>query len=65
MSSDKPKVVLVPIESENLKKTIWRRVGSAFNNPNGSMTVLLDAVPLSGKLVIKDDIPRGDQSERS
>lgn len=65
MSNNKPKIVLTPIESEKLNKTIWRRVGTAFTNGNDSMTVLLDAIPLSGKLVITEDKPREHESERA
>lgn len=39
-------------------KDIWLRVGSAFENRDGSTTVLLDAVPIGGKLQIRDYQPR-------
>ena len=31
----------------------WMRVGSAFANRDGSETILLDAVPLGGKLQVR------------
>ena len=39
-------------------KDVWLRVGSAFENRDGSITVLLDAVPVGGKLQIRDYQPR-------
>lgn len=39
-------------------KDLWLRVGSAFENRDGSTTVLLDAVPIGGKLQIRDYQPR-------
>ena len=32
----------------------WVRVGVAFPNRDGSLNVLLDALPLSGRLQIRD-----------
>jgi hypothetical protein len=33
-------------------KSRWREVGAAFAGPKGSLTVLLDVVPLNGKVVL-------------
>jgi hypothetical protein len=38
----------------------WVRIGVAFDNKDGSMNVLLDAVPLSGRLQVR---PRADSFE--
>jgi len=35
------------------KKAFWKHVGRAFWNRDGSINVLLDALPLSGKLQIR------------
>ena len=35
-------------------KTYWSRVGVAFENNDGSVNVILDAFPVSGKLQIRD-----------
>lgn len=35
-------------------KSFWTKVGSAFENKDGSVTVLLDALPTNGKLQIRD-----------
>ena len=37
----------------------WMRVGSAFANRDGSETILLDAVPLGGKLQVRSYELRG------
>jgi hypothetical protein len=34
----------------------WVRVGVAFPNRDGSLNVLLDALPLSGRLQIRDRV---------
>ena len=36
-------------------KSFWTRVGAAFDNRDGSVTVKLDALPVSGTLQIRDD----------
>lgn len=46
-------------------KDLWLRVGSAFENRDGSTTVLLDAVPIGGKLQIRDYQPRDVAGQRS
>jgi hypothetical protein len=46
-------------------KDLWLRVGSAFENRDGSETVLLDAVPIGGKLQIRDYQPRDAAAQRN
>lgn len=50
--------VLCPIQRKG--ETIQTRVGSAFVNTDGTISVYLDAFPANGKLTIKplDDIKR-------
>lgn len=31
----------------------WREIGVAFSSEGGTITVLLDALPISGKLVLR------------
>lgn len=38
----------------------WVKLGAAFTNRDGSLTVRLDAVPVNGKLIIRE--PRRDRS---
>lgn len=35
-------------------RTYWPRIGVAFDNADGSVTVKLDAIPVGGKLQIRD-----------
>lgn len=35
-------------------KTRWRNIGVTFKNKDGSETILLDALPLSGKIVLRE-----------
>ena len=39
-------------------KDVWLRVGSAFPNRDGSLTVLLDAIPTNGRLQVRELPPR-------
>lgn len=40
-------------QGEKEQKTRWVRVGVAFDNADGSVNVLLDALPLTGRLQIR------------
>lgn len=50
---------------ERAKRNLWLRVGTAFMNRDGSWTVRLDALPLSGTLIIRDPDPKDSPSEES
>ena len=50
---------------ERAKRNLWLRVGTAFMNRDGSWTVRLDALPLSGTLIIRDPDPKESPSEES
>jgi hypothetical protein len=39
--------------SERNGKSYWIRVGAAFTNQDGSETVLLDALPVNGRMQIR------------
>ena len=43
---------------KNDGKDLWLRVGSAFPNRDGSLSVLLDAIPVNGRLHIREYTPR-------
>ena len=51
------KAVYMIIEREGAR-SIWTRVGSAWQNRDGSTTLRLDALPLSGTLQVRDVEPR-------
>jgi len=55
----KRKVVYTIIEPGD-GKNIWRTVGSAFVNRDESLTVLLDALPVNGRLHIREPKERED-----
>ena len=42
---------------ERREKKYWTRVGAAFENQDGSINLILDAVPLGGDLQIRDPQP--------
>lgn len=63
MSKQMPKAVFTIIEGENLDKPIFRRIGSCFINRDESFNVILDALPVSGKLHIRDWEPRSAGKE--
>ena len=43
--------------TERGEKSFWTRIGAAFSNRDGSMTVRLEAVPVNGVLQIRDEDP--------
>ena len=48
------KVVYTIVDDSNQDKSFWVRIGRAFENKDGSLNVLLDALPVNGKLHIRD-----------
>jgi hypothetical protein len=47
-------------------KSFWTKVGSAFENKDGSVTVKLEALPLSGTLQIRDaETPEEREARKS
>jgi len=46
------------------KKSKWMLVGSAFKNNDGSLNVLLDALPLDGKIHIRKIEPKQEGARR-
>ena len=46
-------------------RTFWPRIGIAFNNADGSVTLKLDAIPVGGKLQIQDRRDFDDEPPRS
>mgnify|MGYP007070994041 CR=1 FL=1 len=50
-----PRSVYTVIERDGGQRSIWVRVGAAWNNRDGSTTLRLDALPVNGVLQIRDD----------
>jgi hypothetical protein len=48
------KDVFTIIEKEGWDKNIWRKVGNAFENRDRSLTLFLDALPVNGKLHVRE-----------
>jgi hypothetical protein len=42
-------------------RTFWSRIGVAFDNSDGSVTLNVDAIPISGKLQIRDRDHRDEE----
>ena len=61
MSDKQFKEVFTIIENEKLDKPIFRRIGTAFVNKDGSMNVLLDALPVNASMHIRDPRPKETQ----
>jgi hypothetical protein len=57
--ASKPKAVYALTERE--ERTYWTRIGVAFVNRDDSITVCLEALPLSGRLQIRDEGERGER----
>jgi len=54
-SSKKPWIAYNIIEKPGLKSRIWNRVGTAWLNRDGSINVVLDALPLGGRIQLRED----------
>ena len=52
-SDAKHQAVYTIIERPN-KKPFWLKIGAAFENEDKSLNVVLDALPLNGRLHIRD-----------
>jgi hypothetical protein len=53
MSNNKePKVIYTIVR--NGKQTYWHRIGSAFVNKDGSLNLILFALPVNGELHVRD-----------
>lgn len=59
-----PRMKTVYAITERGEKSYWTRIGVAYTNRDGSITVKLDALPISGTLQIRDDDARDRQDSR-
>lgn len=46
------------VEDRKNARSVWTRVGAAFENADGSWNIRLSAVPLGGRLNVRDPLPR-------
>lgn len=45
------------------KKSFWCRIGTCFTNRDGSFSIVLDALPLDGRLVVREEQQREDRDD--
>ncbi len=63
MANQKPDYVAYTIvETNGDADNYWQRVGSAWTNKDGSINISLNALPLNGKLHIREPKP-AEESE--
>jgi hypothetical protein len=48
------KFVYTVVENKNGGKSFWVKIGVAFTNRDGSLTVRLDALPLNGTMQVRE-----------
>lgn len=58
LEESKVKIAYTVVERDKDRRPFWVRIGVAFVNRDGSLTVRLDAVPVNGRLQIRDYQPR-------
>lgn len=58
------KMKVAYVITERGEKSFWSRIGVAFTNRDGSLSVRLDALPMTGQIHIRDYEPREDWENR-
>ncbi len=58
------KDVFTVTEKEGWEKSVWRKIGTAFENKDGSLTIFLDAFPVNGKLHVRDRKGKTNEKEQ-
>ena len=56
------KDVYVIIEGKD-GRDIWQKIGTAFENRDGSLNIYLNCIPLSGKLHVRDRVQNGGEDK--
>lgn len=54
------KEVFTIVEREGLQKALWVKIGVAWENRDGSIKVILNALPVKGEVLIRDPKPFDD-----
>ena len=57
---DASKMKIVYVVSDRKSRRFWTRIGVAFINSDGSVSVKLEAIPVSGEMQIRDYVPRDE-----
>lgn len=58
------KEVFTIVQREGLQKDIWVKIGVAWTNRDGSLKVILNALPTNGEIHIRDPKPFEDRPGR-
>jgi len=58
---DASKMKIVYVITERSSRKFWNRIGVAFVNSDGSLTVKLEAIPVSGEMHVRDYVPRDER----
>jgi hypothetical protein len=58
------KEVWTIVEREGLQKAIWVKIGVAWENRDGSLKVVFNALPMKGEVLIRDPKPFEDARAR-
>lgn len=53
---------VIPARTDG-QRDFWLRIGASWLNRDGSETVTLNAMPLDGKLVLRDPRPSNEHSD--
>lgn len=62
MSNDPVLIAYGAKRNPNSKRTFWTRIGSAFPHETGAgLTVVLDAVPLDGRIILLEPDAQDDR----
>jgi hypothetical protein len=60
----RPLIAWAIIERKGSDRPFWNRVGSAFVNRDGSINVYLEALPLQGKVQLREEQPKDREGQR-
>jgi hypothetical protein len=53
------------VEKQGAEKPFWTKIGACFSNRDGSLNVLLDALPVNGRLHIRPREANHEEGERN
>lgn len=64
MDRSKMKAVYTIIDNDRLDKPLFRRIGIGFVNRDDSINVYLDALPIDGKLHLREPFDKREDESR-
>ncbi len=62
MSQKSERLSAYSITEHERGRSTWLKVGTAFVNRDGSINIYLEALPLSGKLQLRKEDPKDEES---